>query len=170
MNKDQFIAALNGEIDTASYDFRYTDLSGVDFSLIEWPFAVIDFRGANLSNTVFYKVFLQIPQIDNAKCRNAKFLNCILYGADFSNSDLRDADFTYSKLLGCEFRGSNLTGTVFDGCTLSGSNFSNATMTNASLAGAKLDGVVGLDNIEGFDTVDVTATIFDVDVLDPSTD
>jgi hypothetical protein len=108
-----------------------------------------DFRNRNLTGVRFYDVDL----------RDADFVGSILIDAYFQNTDLRFANFADSNAKHVHFYTCNLSDAKFAGAYLTGSYMARCILTNADFRDARIDGVVGLNQVDGcgmtWETMDI---------------
>ena len=122
-------------------NYKEKDLSGINLNFNDW--SDLDFKGFNLTSTVFRGAFI----------KNADFTDAIITGADFGGSQQKG--FTKTQLestksykekdltgirLDCnnmhhwDFSGFNLTSANFYHATLSNTDFTDTILTNAELS------------------------------------
>jgi uncharacterized protein YjbI with pentapeptide repeats len=119
-------------------DFRNTNLTNTEIS--SWgagPKVSGDFRGANLTGTIFHWVI-------NSNFTGVDFRPAALLTggggsstiSSFSNSNFTSANFSGIALTSVQFNNNNFTGTDFTNSQLDSVNFSGSDLSSAVLTGA----------------------------------
>lgn len=168
-------AALLKSADLSMANLSEATLTKADLSaatLREANLAKADLTGAILEGTELSKVVLDAASLTKTNLRNAHLKQAVLIRANLTRAILRGADLTNAvlddaNLSHADLTGANLTNTSFTGsaklraailarAVLIGADFTNADLTGADLsntnpkaarsfAGAKMQGVIGLD-------------------------
>ena len=73
--------------------------------------------------------------------------------ADFEGADLNIASFIFGDLREANLKNTNLNRAELVKADLRGADLTNADLTNADVDGANFEGVIGLDTVKGFSTV-----------------
>ncbi|MFW0154874.1 pentapeptide repeat-containing protein, partial [Rothia sp. P6271] len=128
-------------IDHGTFDLRYVNLSGLDFSNCFFPpgskFFQSDFKGSSLCR-------MELPGME---LQNMNLSETNLWGANLENAKLSYTNLAYAELqeanLVCaEMRRTNLNDADLQDAKMMGANLENAAMVDADLEGAKLSGAV----------------------------
>ena len=135
------------------------DIAGLQMAQVDWSAAEfiavnmggINLVGATIPRTSFIRCFQRNANMADTDARGAKFVSCMLDGADFSRANLSpivmsngrklSAIFEDSKLRKAMFRGSQCEYASFRGADLKDTDFSGALLNGADFSGANLDGV-----------------------------
>lgn len=107
----------------------------------EWQAKKCEFyslRGANLSGANLSGVDLQGHNFNGANLNGADLSGANLSNCTISHGDLRGADLLCAIANGVDFTCSSLCGTNLSGAWLMSSNFAEASLHNADLTGANL--------------------------------
>ena len=105
-------------------------------------------KKCDLSESNFDKSKLLRANLKGADLWNSSFKKANLSGSIFDGSDLSYSDFSGAKLVDASLSDANLHAT-----NLQRSDLTNADLTNADVDGANFEGVIGLDTVKGFSTV-----------------
>ncbi|MGH8880697.1 MAG: pentapeptide repeat-containing protein, partial [Stackebrandtia sp.] len=143
----------------------------VDFSGGNWEQGVwrdCDLTDGNLANVHTRRCLLQRSRLTTMRAtglqwtdgsvKDVTITGCRLDLAGFRFSKLRHVVFDDCRLTGADFTNADLTGTVWRDCDLTEAKFHHATMTSTRLENCVVDGISGVDAMNG-------ATIASADLL-----
>jgi len=148
-----------------------TNFSGailIEAIIFQPIFGKTNFKGANLTNARVIGTLGDV-NMSQALVKNGQFgldvgnqpmgqmkfdsTSGNFYKADFEGADLNIASFIFGDLREANLKNTNLYRAELIQADLRGANLIGANLTEANVDGADFEGVIGLDKVIGFDTV-----------------
>ena len=119
-------------------DFRCADLSGADFSSIEFrrrvSFAGADLSEANLENTRYVDGF----DFHGVIAIDTNFSDAVFGGGGFQNADLTGSDFSSALFIESTFKGAVVDQATFRGAFILGANLDFGSLLGTDMTDSKL--------------------------------
>lgn len=160
--EDSFLTDVEFEQDAEYIEILSSRLAGVAFTaavLDSLTFADVELNscelsGARLDSAKFTRVELtncRMGGFDAARMlgQDLVFGNCKLDGANFQMSELQRVIFSNCELSEVDFADAQLRNVRFENCNLRGSKFKNARCADVDLAGSQVEGIAGVDGLNG---------------------
>jgi len=116
----------SAELDSATFDFRSKNLSGMNLSRSDFGVEAcdgkcfrylltgVDLSQAQLDGASFHGVDMVGANLSNVSARGADFSEANLRGVDFSNADLTGSDFRDAVIVGALFDGAVIKDTILE--------------------------------------------------------
>lgn len=120
--------------------FRGQNLSNKNYRCVIAK--AVDFYGATINQTDFYRGNLEKAIFTGANLRNSNFTlanaqSSSFHGADLKVSVLEKANLQYASFYGADLKNSKCAGADFRNANIEGTDFRNADLRNADFRGAK---------------------------------
>lgn len=160
--EDSLLTDVEFEQDAEYIEILSSRLAGVAFTaavLDSLTFADVELNscelsGARLDSAKFTRVELtncRMGGFDAARMlgQDLVFGNCKLDGANFRMSELHRVIFNNCELSEVDFTDAQLRIVRFENCNLRGSKFKNARCADVDLAGSQVEGIAGVDGLNG---------------------